>query len=71
MFDKFLGLLLGRFINPIVLGFMFFVIVTPIGLLMRITNKNLLRLNRDRNARDYWVYRNPAEPSPESMKNQF
>jgi hypothetical protein len=66
-----IGLLLGRVLNPIVLGVMFFGFVTPLGVLMRLTGKDLLRLRRDPNARSYWIPRTPAGPSPESLTRQF
>jgi len=65
------GLVLARVVNPIVLGFLFFIVVTPTGLLMRVLGKNLLNLNRNPNAEEYWVRRNPPGPGVDSMKNQF
>jgi hypothetical protein len=65
------GLLLHRIVSPIVLGFMFFVVVTPIGLLMRAFGKDPLRLRFDRAARTYWIERKPPGPAPESLSDQF
>ena len=61
------GMLLGRVVSPIVMGLVFFLVVTPTGLIMRILNKDLLRLKK-KNIKTYWIER----PSIKSdMKNQF
>jgi hypothetical protein len=65
------GLLLHRIVNPVVLGFMFFVVITPMGLLMRAFGKDPLRLKFDRAAQSYWIPRDPPGPAPESLKDQF
>ena len=38
------GLLLGKFISPLIMGIIFFVVVTPIGIIMRLLKKDLLNL---------------------------
>ena len=61
------GLLLGRIISPIVMGIIFFLVVTPIALLMRILKKDLLNLKFTKN-NTYWI----EKSGPKSkMKNQF
>jgi hypothetical protein len=65
------GLLLQKVVSPVVLGSMFFLILTPFGLAVRIMGKDLLRLKLDKKATSYWVERTPPGPSPESMKNQY
>ena len=65
------GLLLHRVVSPIVLGIMFFLVFTPIGLLMRLLGNDPLRLGFDKNARSYWIERTPPGPPPESLKDQF
>lgn len=65
------GLLLYKVMNPLVLGLLFFLTITPIGLVMRMTGKDFLRLRMDKNAKSYWIDRAPPGPPPESMKNQF
>ena len=65
------GLLLSRIVNPIVLGLLFFVVITPAGLIMRLLGKDPLRLRIDRTAPSYWIERQPPGPPPESMRNQF
>ena len=61
------GLLLGKIISPLIMGFIFFIVVTPIGILMRIFKKDLLNLKFN-NKRSYWVEK--TEPKSK-MKNQF
>ena len=61
------GIFLGKIISPLVMGIIFFLVVTPIGLLMRLLNKDLLNLRFNNNS-SYWIEKN--EPKSK-MKNQF
>ena len=61
------GELLGKVIAPIVMGFVFFLILTPISLLLRIFKKDLLKLNFN-NYTSYWIKR---DKDIGSMKKQF
>jgi hypothetical protein len=65
------GLLLNRITSPLLMGLIFFLVVTPIGLTMRLLGKRPLDLKFDPNARSYWIKREPPGPAPETMKNQF
>ena len=65
------GLLLNRIVSPLVMGLLFFVVITPIGLIMRAAGKDLLNLKFDPKANSYWIEREPPGPAPESIKNQF
>jgi hypothetical protein len=65
------GLLLYKVMNPLVLGLLFFITITPIGFIMRLFGKDFLRLRMDRQAPSYWIDRQPPGPPPQSMKNQF
>lgn len=65
------GLLLHKIVSPIVLGIMFYGVVTPTGLLMRALGKDPLRLKFERQSASYWIERVPPGPPPESMKDQF
>jgi len=65
------GQFLHKIVSPIVLGIMFFLVVTPIGVLMRLLGKDPLRLKLDREARSYWITREPPGPAPESLRDQF
>ena len=61
------GILLGKIVSPIILGIIFFFVVTPIGLIMRILGKDLLNLKFNTN-KSYWI----EKKGPKSkMKNQF
>ena len=66
-----LALLLSRIMNPVIMGILFFLVVAPIGLLMRLTGKRPLALEFDPAAKSYWIERSPPGPLPGSMKNQF
>ena len=61
------GLLLGTIVSPLVMAIIFFLVVTPIGLLMRILNKDLLKLKFDK-SKSYWIKQNEQKSK---MKNQF
>tara|TARA_Y100000768_G_scaffold359120_1_gene315412 strand:- start:903 stop:1286 length:384 start_codon:yes stop_codon:yes gene_type:complete len=61
------GIFLGKIISPLVMGIIFFLVVTPIGILMRILNKDLLNLKFNKKT-SYWIEKN--EPKSK-MKNQF
>ena len=65
------GLLLHKFISPLILGFLFFSTITPTALIMRMLGKDLLNLRLNSNAKSYWIHRNPPGPEPKSMSNQF
>ena len=66
-----LGGVLNKVISPLVMGFLFYLTVTPIALLMRVAGKDPLRLKFDRRAKSYWIRRDPAGPAPETMRHQF
>jgi hypothetical protein len=65
------GLLLHKIVSPLVMGLLFFVTVTPIGLLLRAGRKDMLRLKHDSECDSYWIVRQPPGPAPETMKDQF
>lgn len=65
------GLLLHAVVNPVVMGLLFFVTVTPIGMLFRWLGKDPLRLRFDRQADTYWIERRPPGPAPDTMPRQF
>jgi hypothetical protein len=64
------GILLGRVVNPIVTGLLFYLVFTPTAVVLRWMGKDLLRLARDQNAKTYWIQRNAAEDLSD-MRNQF
>ena len=61
------GIFLGKIVSPLVMGIIFFFVVTPIGFLMRLLKKDLLNLKFKDN-KSYWIEKN--EPKSK-MKNQF
>ena len=62
------GLFLGKIISPIIMGVIFFLVVTPIGLLMRFFGKDVLNLKLNKKKSSYWI----EKVGPKSkMKNQF
>ena len=65
------GLLLHNIVSPIALGILFFLVVTPTGLLMRLLGKDPLRLRFDPAADSYWIKRDPPGPTADSLNNQF
>ena len=60
------GMLLGRIVSPVIMGLVFFGVVTPTGLLMKLFKKDLLKLKR-KDKKSYWIERK----SKSEMKNQF
>ena len=61
------GIILGKIISPLIMGIIFFLVVTPIGFLMRILGKDVLNLKYNDN-KSYWI----EKSGPKSkMKNQF
>ena len=61
------GILLGKLISPVIMGIIFFLVVTPIGLIMRLLGKDLLNLKYN-NYQSYWIEKNDPKSK---MKNQF
>ena len=61
------GILLGKIISPIVMGIVFFLVVTPTGLVMRIFRKDILKLKKN-TSDSYWINKDDTNSS---MKNQF
>ena len=61
------GILLGRFVSPVVMGAVFFVVVTPTSVIMKVLQKNLLNLKKG-NKKTYWIERSKIKSK---MKNQF
>ncbi len=68
---KKLGVLLSKLARPVAMGIIFYLVVTPLGFLARLSGRDLLRLRFDRDARSYWIKREPPGPAPETMRNQF
>lgn len=65
-----LGELLGKIVSPIVLGIIFFGILTPLSLVTRLFGRDELRLKR-RAVNSYWIDRPSTDAEAQSFKNQF
>jgi hypothetical protein len=65
------GELLHRIVSPVVLGIVYFVVVTPYALVMRLAGRDALRLRLDAGARSYWIPRDEHAPRPDSMRQQY
>lgn len=65
------GMLLHHVVTPVVLGLIFFIAVTPTGVIMRLLGKRPLPLEPDPAAASYWIHREPPGPEPKSLDNQF
>lgn len=63
------GLLLHKIVNPIVMGTLFYVVISPIGIVMNFLRKDILKLKIDKNLNSYWINRDQKELS--TLKNQF
>jgi hypothetical protein len=61
------GILLGRLISPIIMGVIFFFVVTPIGIMLKIFGKDILNL-KYKNVKSYWIKKSDLSSK---MKNQF
>ena len=62
------GIFLGSIVSPIVMGIVFFIVVTPVGLTMRFLGKDLLRINKNKTISTYWINRDKQKTT---MKKQF
>ena len=63
-----LGAILGIIVSPIVMGVVYFGIITPIGLIMKLFGKDVLNLKLDKNKKTYWTLKKKI---PSKMKDQF
>ena len=62
------GILLGSLVSPVIMGIVYFLVVTPVGLFMRFLGKDLLKTNKVKNASTYWIKRDKQQ---RTMKKQF
>ncbi len=65
------GMLLHHIVTPLIMGLLFFLVVTPMGVIMRGFGKDFLRLKIGPDAGNYWIDRVPETDAKTSMKNQF
>jgi hypothetical protein len=66
-----LGLVLGRVVSPVALAVLFYLVITPMGLVIRAAGKRLMRVQPEASVSSYWIRREPPGPAPESFPNQF
>ena len=62
------GIFLGKIVSPFIMGIIFFLVVTPIGFIMKILDKDLLQLKFNKNVQTYWIEKSDQKSK---MKNQF
>jgi predicted membrane metal-binding protein len=62
------GIFLGAIVSPIVMGIIYFIVLTPIGALTRFLGKDLLRINKSKSLTTYWINRDKQK---NTMKKQF
>lgn len=65
------GMLLHRIASPVILTAIYYLAVTPTGLLLRLARKDVLNLKRDAEVDSYWIERDPPGPSPESLERPY
>ncbi len=66
-----LGMMLHKIMTPLIMGVVFFAVITPVAMLMRLFGKHPLDLEYDPDAPSYWIERKPSGPRPDSIKHQF
>jgi large-conductance mechanosensitive channel len=65
------GAAIAKVVNPIILALLFFLVVTPMALFMRMVGKRPLHLAADRTAATYWIEREPPSGGTSTMRRQF
>jgi hypothetical protein len=65
------GALMHRIISEIALGIVYFGVITPYALVMRLFGRDALLLRKRSARQSYWVRREPPGPSPDSFHNRF
>jgi hypothetical protein len=63
--------LLHHIVSPVVLGAIFYVVLTPVGAVQRLFGRDTMRRKPDAQAQSYWIPRVPPGPPPDSLRNQF
>ena len=66
-----LGLILSKIFNPMILGVVFLLIITPIAIIRKIFGKSALHLKTKPNVESYWINRTPPGPKTGSMTRQY
>ena len=66
-----LAVLLGWFMTRVILSILFYLVITPIGLLLRLFGKDVLDLKFDRNADSYWILKEKVKSETRNYERQF
>ena len=66
----FIGFILGKIISPIILGLMFFLLITPFGIVRRLLGSDELKISKNRK-KSIWIVRNKSVFEKDSFRNQF
>jgi saxitoxin biosynthesis operon SxtJ-like protein len=66
-----LGEILGRIVSPIVMGFIYFGVFTPVAFAMRLAGRDALKLRLDKTLPSYWNRRDPPGPADDSFKEPY
>jgi hypothetical protein len=64
------GMLLGKIVSPIVLGVIFFILITPVSIVTRFFGRDELKVKK-RYVKSYWIDRSPPGPPSDSFNNQY
>jgi hypothetical protein len=65
------GELLHHVVSPVVLGLIFYGVFTPVGFVMRLAGRDIMRRRFEPGSASYWIERNPPGPAADSFKDQF
>jgi len=65
------GVILNKITSPVILGAIFFLVFTPIAVLMRVFRRDALKLRQESDSASYWIDRDPVSMDLASFKNQF
>jgi hypothetical protein len=65
-----IGMLLGKIVSPVVLGLIFFLLITPVSLVTRLFGRDELKIKK-RPVESYWIDRLQPGPPSDSFKNQY
>jgi|SRR5271165_488686 len=68
---RWVSLQLFKIANPVIMAVLFFGVLTPVGLIMRVAGKDALRLRLDKESSSYWLTRASQSSVRNSMTNQF
>ncbi len=66
-----LAFVLGWFVSRLILSIVFYLVMTPIGLVMKIIGKDLINQKLEKNNLSYWIKRDPVNRNPESYEKLF